>query len=185
MSTAPQQPSTLTNKMSPSVQMKTIYNKTGKHISLGSSDIVPVSTMLTRNMLDLSPLSSVTASYANVDFLAVPEPYKIIQSMNRLHDGSHKRSGSMVQMTEFRAGSGLDHKKTKKRKELIISHGKTFINEPKHRNMYRMSSCPSNAHALALKTFEEHNNAMLDERMKDIVERTENNLANSSPDHIL
>ena len=48
-----------------------------------------------------------------------------------------------------------------------------------------MSSCPSQAHALALKTFEEHNNAMLDERMKDIVERTENNLANTSPDHIL
>ena len=51
----------------------------GKHISLGSSEVAPTAHgTLTRNMLDLSPLSSVTASYQNVDFLAVPEPYKII-----------------------------------------------------------------------------------------------------------
>ena len=162
----------MTTKQGPSVQMKTVYNKTGKHISLGSSEIAPVSTMLTRNMLDLSPLSSVTASYANVDFLAIPEPYKVIQSMNRLHDPTDKRAGSMAQMTiEPRTGSGFD-KNLKKRKELIISHGKTFINEPKKKFMYRMSSCPSNAHALALKTFEEHTTAMLDEKMKDIVEKT-------------
>ena len=51
----------------------------GKGISLGSSEVAPTAHVsLTRNMLDLSPLSSVTASYQNVDFLTVPEPYKII-----------------------------------------------------------------------------------------------------------
>ena len=56
-----------------------LYYQGGKHISLGSSEVAPANNVaLTRNMLDLSPLSSVTASYANVDFLAVPEPYKII-----------------------------------------------------------------------------------------------------------
>ena len=56
-----------------------LYYQGGKHISLGSSEVAPAQNVtLTRNMLDLSPLSSVTASYANVDFLAVPEPYKVI-----------------------------------------------------------------------------------------------------------
>ena len=130
-------------------------------ISIGSSTVAPTANVsLTRNMLDLSPLSSVTASYQNVDFLAVPEPYKIIQSMSLLHNPSHKRSGSMVHMIDQRPGSLLENQ-SPKQSGIMISHGKTFLNEPKRRFMYRMSSCPSRAHEEAMQMFEKHNKALM------------------------
>ena len=57
-----------------------LYLNGALNMNLGSHDITPASTTTKqkRNAFDMSPLTSVTASYQNVDFLAVPEPYKIV-----------------------------------------------------------------------------------------------------------
>ena len=49
---------------------------TGKNMFHGSNE-AGVNIGVARNFMEMSPLSSITASYQNVDFLTVPEPYKI------------------------------------------------------------------------------------------------------------
>ena len=68
---------------------------------------------------------------------------------------------------------------------MMISHGKQFLNEPKRRFMHRMASQPSQAHAEALALFEEYNNAILEEKMKLVVERTESQMADTNAETII
>ena len=135
-----------------------LYYSGGKNISLGSTDLPSAQPGgLTRNMNEVSPLSSISASYQNVDFLAVPETYKVVKSISKLHNNSS---------TNYRSSSLVDNKnKTQKMLQsgIVISHGKQFLNEPKKRFMHRMQSQPSKAHADAMKMVEELNTAMMDD----------------------
>ena len=48
-----------------------------------------------------------------------------------------------------------------------------------------MSSCPSKAHAETLRIFEDHNDAILQEKMKQVVEKTESQMAETNAETIL
>ena len=51
--------------------------------------------------------------------------------------------------------------------------------------MNRMQSQPSQAHAEALRIFEDHNNAIMDMRMKSMVEKTESQIAETTAESII
>ena len=149
-------------------------------VSVGSAEVT-LNPARARNTLESSPFASVTASYANVDFVSVPEPYKIVQSMQRLHNDSKR--GSMVQMIDHRSGSLLENRGLDS--GIVIRHGKTFLNENRGQFMNRMQSQPSQAHAEALKLFEEHNSAILEMKMKSVVEKTESQMAETNAESII